>query len=109
MKLTTDIKPRRDGKLTAKTPDGTEYKFEDDGDGRLVADIKNEDHVSFLLDSGNFYPLDEAADLDTDEDEDGEGEGDGEGGEGGQDAAPIESNTPPKPARKAAAKPKKAK
>lgn len=101
MQLTTDIKPRRDGKLTAKVDDGTEYKFEDDGSGRLVADIKDENHVAFLLDTGNFYPLDEAAELETDEDESDEG------GEGGQDAAPIESNTPPKP--KATPKPKAAK
>lgn len=98
MQLTTDIKPRRDGKLTAMADDGTAYEFKDDGAGRLVADIANEDHVSFLLDSGNFYPADEAETLDADENED----------DGGDDAPPVESNTPAKPKGPAKPKAKKA-
>lgn len=58
MKLTTDIKPRKDLTVTAKAG-GTVYTFVDDGSGMLVAEV-NEADVGFLLDSGNFYPADEA-------------------------------------------------
>lgn len=58
MKLTTDIKPRKDGTVTAKVGPA-EYKFVADEDGALVAEVADED-VGFLLDTGNFYPADEA-------------------------------------------------
>lgn len=59
MKLTTDIKPRADGGVSATTSDGRVYQFKPDADGRLVAEIKDDAHVEFLLDSGNFYPAEE--------------------------------------------------
>lgn len=105
MKLTTDIKPRRDGKLTAKVPDGSVYRFEDEGDGYLVCDITNQADIEFLLDTGNFYPADGLA-------VGGSGDGselgdDEDSGDGGEDSPPVEANTPPKPsaAKKPRAKP----
>lgn len=58
MKLTTDIKPRKDGTITAKAG-STDYKFVADESGMLVAEVDDGD-VGFLLDTGNFYPADEA-------------------------------------------------
>jgi hypothetical protein len=58
MKLTTDIKPRKDGTITVKTASNV-YKFSADESGMLVAEV-NEGDVGFLLDTGNFYPADEA-------------------------------------------------
>lgn len=63
MKLTTDIKPRKDGEVTASVPGtpsvpGASYRFADK-DGRLVADVAHDAHVAYLLDTGNFYPADE--------------------------------------------------
>lgn len=59
MKLSTDIKPRKSGTLSVKVHDGAEYQFVADESGALVADVTNEEHVGFLLDTGNFYPVDE--------------------------------------------------
>jgi hypothetical protein len=59
MKLSTDIKPRKDGTVKVTVPDGTEYKFSVDGDGQLSAEVANADHIGFLLDTGNFYPVEE--------------------------------------------------
>lgn len=59
MKLMTDIKARADGNVNAVTADGTSYDFKPDADGRLVAEVEDDAHVGFLLDSGNFYPADE--------------------------------------------------
>lgn len=57
MKLTTDIKPRKDGTVLVSAGN-TAYKFTADASGMLVADVKEED-VGTLLDTGNFYPADE--------------------------------------------------
>lgn len=59
MKLTTDIKPRKEGSVSATTADGRLYQFKPDADGRLVAEVEDEAHIGFLLDSGNFYPAEE--------------------------------------------------
>lgn len=59
MKLTTDIKPRVDGGVSATAPGGRVYQFKPDAGGRLVAEVEDEAHVGFLLDSGNFYPAEE--------------------------------------------------
>lgn len=98
MKLSTDITPRRDGTVNAVTNSGNNYDFTPDKDGRLVADVTDQDDLEFLLDAG-FFPADEAdigsgitlmaaSDVTPAADED-----DG----GTPNAAPIESNTPPKP------------
>lgn len=81
MKLSTDIKPRKDGTLNVKVHDGSEYKFSQDNYGILVADVTNEEHVGFLLDTGNFYPADEddisqGLKLVSETGEDGDGEDD---------------------------------
>jgi hypothetical protein len=57
MKLTTDIKPRKDGTVIARASERA-YTFADEG-GMLVAEV-HEDDIGFLLDTGNFYPADEA-------------------------------------------------
>jgi hypothetical protein len=86
MKLTTDIKPRKDGTVIATVP-GTEsvptgrYVFTADGEDRLMCDVEHDSHIGWLLDSGLFYPADEA-DIDAgisavnrqDEGEDGQSE-----------------------------------
>jgi hypothetical protein len=58
MKLSTDIKPRADGKVVA-TAGGAAYVFVRDAEsGQLTCDVSNEAHVAYLLDTGNFYPAD---------------------------------------------------
>lgn len=58
MKLSTDIKPRADGKVVA-TAGGAAYVFVRDAEsGQLTCDVSNEAHVAYLLDTGNFYPDD---------------------------------------------------
>lgn len=95
MKLATDIIPRADGTVKADAPSGTKYVFKDDGNGLLVADVSNKEDVQFLLDAG-FYPADEAgmraavAQVGT--------QSEGSGDDAGSGGAPIEANTPPKPA-----------
>ena len=59
MKLTTDITPRKDGTVIVKTPTGGTYVLKDAGDGRLTADVSNDADIAYLLDNGNFYPLNE--------------------------------------------------
>ena len=58
MKLTTDIKPRKDGTVFVSVG-GKSHVFKADESGMLVADIPD-DAVGYLLDTGNFYPADEA-------------------------------------------------
>lgn len=86
MKLTTEIIPRRDGTVTATVPatdsvPSGRYTFKQDADGRLVCDVEHESHIGFLLDTGFFYPADEAdieAGIDAVNQQQDEGE---EGGE----------------------------
>jgi hypothetical protein len=59
MKLTTDILPRKDGTVIVKTPSGGTYVLKKDGEGRLAAEVTNEADIAYLLDNGNFYPLNE--------------------------------------------------
>ena len=60
MKLSTDIKPRKDGSVTAEIPGDGRYTFACTEGGPLVCDVTDESHIAWLLDSGHFYPLDEA-------------------------------------------------
>lgn len=105
MKLTTDIQPRKDGTVKAVVPahggaKESVYLFQKDASGVLCCEVENEDHLAYLLDSGNFIP---EGDVAADDDDDDSDEGD-EGAQGG--AGPIEANTPPKPKPKAKAKAK---
>ena len=60
MKLTTDIKPRKDGTVTASTPDGKRYVFAPGKDGALECEVATDAHIAWLLDTGYFFPVDEA-------------------------------------------------
>jgi len=60
MKLTTDIKPRKDGAVTASTPDGKRYVFAPGKDGALECEVATDAHIAWLLDTGYFFPVDEA-------------------------------------------------
>ncbi len=58
MNLSTDIKPRTDGKVVA-TIGGKAYVFvRDHNSGQLTCDVADAAHVARLLDTGNFYPSD---------------------------------------------------
>jgi hypothetical protein len=105
MKLTTTIRPRRDGTVRVGS-----IVFAAQSDGSLVADVDDDVVVLQLLDTGYFEPADTAdfaraaamvaaaiepldddgpddAGVDSDDDE-------------SPDALPVEANTPPQPARK---------
>jgi len=57
MKLGTDIKPRSEGHVVAEIG-GKEYVFAPDAEGHLTCDVAD-DAVAPLIESGNFYPVDE--------------------------------------------------
>lgn len=64
MKLATDLPLRKDQTVTATVPGGSgqpaaTYTFKPDASGQTTADIDCEEHVGYLLDTGNFYPADE--------------------------------------------------
>lgn len=58
MKIETDIAPRKDGTVRVTTPSGM-IVFEP-VNGALVADVRNDADLAFLLATGNFFPADEA-------------------------------------------------
>lgn len=65
MKLTTDIKPRKDGTVIAAVPANDavpagRYVFNPDSDGNLTCDVEHESHIGWLLDTGFYFPVDEA-------------------------------------------------
>lgn len=82
MLLETNLPTNTNGKVPGSAPDGTIYWFERNADGELVCDVPNDDHVSFFLGTGQFYPSDhadfaEAADaLKTDQEAEAEAEAD---------------------------------
>jgi len=101
MKIETTIKPRRNGTVNVVI-DGVTYLFAEDDQGRLVADVESEEHLSYLLGLGDFLPADEddfevAQGLIDSQDDDEEGDDDGDEaiGEGDLSALPLEENTPP--------------
>lgn len=64
MKLATDLPLRKDDTVTAAVPGApgeraTVYTFKAGASGQITADVDNEEHVGYLLDTGNFYPADE--------------------------------------------------
>lgn len=64
MKLATDLPLRKDKTVTATVPDSAgqraaTYTFTPDASGQTAADVDCEEHVGYLLDTGNFYPADE--------------------------------------------------
>ena len=110
MTLNTSIAPRRDGTVIATGADGAKFVFAADADGLMVCNVTDEALVVQLLNSGNFFPTDEAdfqaamaiaranapaADDDGPADDDDDLEdiviGDG---------TPVEAGTPPAPAGK---------
>ena len=60
MKLTTSIQPRRDGTVTATAPGGDKFVFKAGPSGDLECDVADEAAIAALLQTGNFYPADEA-------------------------------------------------
>lgn len=65
MKLATDVPLRKDGTVTATVPGEagqptTGYVFRPDDSGQTTADVDCEEHVAWLLDTGFFFPADEA-------------------------------------------------
>ena len=115
MKLCTDIKPRRDGKVNVVVGEVV-YVFAGEP---LTAEVEDEGHVAHLLQLGSYYPenaedferagmtlgaalsVNPNGDDDQDDDDDGDDDQDGDQPLGG---APVEALTPKK-----AAAPKKAK
>lgn len=98
MKIETTIKPRRNGTVNVVI-DGMTYLFAEDEQGRLVADVDNEKHLSHLLGLGDFLPADEedfeaAQGLIYPDDEEPDEEPD-EDNIGDIPAPPLEENTPP--------------
>jgi hypothetical protein len=97
MKLICLIKPNDEGFVLAHFG-RKEYYFQPDADGDLVCDVDDDDHISQLIESGNFCPYDEA-DFHTalngviggeDNDDDAEDQSN-------PDTAPLEALTPSKP------------
>lgn len=60
MKLATEIPLRSDGVVCVSMPDGTEYVFRPDEGGLVSTTVKDKGHVHYLLETGNFYPVEEA-------------------------------------------------
>jgi len=124
MKLNTSIQPRRSGTVLARVA-GVVIEFVAGDDGELSADVVDPLAVVELLDTGNFYPANEA-DYDAalllarnaaaQASGDGAGEDDldaADDGDGGDDvpnlmALPVEANTPPAHAPGKGKRPRKA-
>lgn len=113
MKLNTSIQPRRTGTVLARVADVV-IQFAPGEDGELSAEVADPLAVAELLDTGNFYPANEA-DYDAalllarnaagqasgdgagEDDLDAADDGDGDGGDDAPNlmAMPLEANTPP--------------
>lgn len=105
MRLETTIPPRTDGTVIARFGEDV-YRFTSDNNGTLACEVGNPEHVTFLLNTGNFYPASEAdyaaatALLKQDEDmEEPADVYDDDDDDVDPNAAPIESETPPAPRR----------
>lgn len=104
MKLNTSIPARRSGTVLARVA-GALIEFKPGEDGELSAEVVDPQAVTELLNTGNFYPANEA-DYDAAlamarqaaGDDQGDDLGDDDGDEGDGDnltALPLEANTPP--------------
>jgi hypothetical protein len=105
MKIICAIPKNEEGYVLAEFPKAA-YKFEENEDGELMAEVDNEDHVAHLVGTGNFYPHD-ASDYQSVMDGIIGGEGneemdefEGDDEQSDPNALPIEALTPaskPKP------------
>lgn len=59
MKLIASIEPAEEGNIVAEFGDD-KYEFTLDSNGDISGEVSNDEHVALLLESGNFYPADEA-------------------------------------------------
>lgn len=59
MKLTTSIQPRRDGTVSV-TAIGQTYVFKAAESGDMECDVVDKQAIAALLETGNFYPANEA-------------------------------------------------
>lgn len=99
MKLGTEIQPRSDGTVIAHV-EGVDYTFKPDDSGELVCEV-HDNHVPALLTAKNFYPVDpsdydRAIETITLKNEDADDAEDTDG----DVKAPVEVQTPIKPAAK---------
>lgn len=117
MKLTTSIKPRRDGTVTLAGKDGKPYVFVDaDGSGELTCEIEHEATLTMALASGNFNPTNLSdvpaatklldADVDPEDEDPEDDDPEDEDPEIDMNAAPVEANTPPAALPRKARKPR---
>jgi len=60
MKLTTSIQPRKDGTVSVTLKDSEPLVFKPNASGDLECDVIGEEAIAALLQTGNFYPADEA-------------------------------------------------
>lgn len=67
MRIYTTIRPTRDGNVIVELKDGRQVVFNDDGHGRLAADVDDEAIASYILGFPNFHTPESAApDLEKD-------------------------------------------
>lgn len=60
MKLTTSIQPRKDGTVSVTLADCETFVFKAGASGDLECEVIGEEAIAALLQTGNFYPADEA-------------------------------------------------
>lgn len=60
MKLTTSIPPRKDGTVRVTVLGNDAYVFQAGASGELECEVLNKSAIVALLQTGNFYPADEA-------------------------------------------------
>lgn len=108
MRIYTTIRPTRDGNVIVELKGGRQVVFNDDGHGRLAADVADEEIASYILGFPNFHTLESAAPaLEAEEDSDTDSQNDGEPAQGEADAQDEAAESQAKaaePAPKAAKK-----
>lgn len=104
MLIETSINARREKTVRLTTPKGTTIVFADDGTGYFVADVTDQDDLTFVLSCSEFSPVDEADFVQAESlIVEKAGADDLPDDEGNENAAPVEVVTPPKPAKLAKA------
>ena len=58
MKLQTDIPPRKDGTVIARSAAGQSYEFKPNAEGELVGEVDDEALAAQLLAGGLFFAAD---------------------------------------------------